>query len=48
MKDDKFDPDTGLKNLATLPDNLQGPLKEGITKCRNADEGTVSDHNFRT
>ncbi|KDR11352.1 hypothetical protein L798_14855 [Zootermopsis nevadensis] len=39
MKDNKFDPDTGLANLDKLPDNMREPLREAVTKCRNADQG---------
>jgi hypothetical protein len=41
MKNDKFDPDTGLANMDKLPASLREPLTEAVTKCRNADEGTV-------
>jgi hypothetical protein len=44
MKNNKFDADGGLANIEKLPDSLRGPLKEGVTKCRNADAGTVWNH----
>ena len=47
MRDGRFDPDTGLENLKRMPEELQGPLKKGVMKCRKADEGTVLHQNFR-
>lgn len=41
MENDKFNPDGGMDNLDKLPEDLRRPLKEGISKCRKADEGTV-------
>jgi hypothetical protein len=43
MKNDRFDPDAGLENLDKLPEDLREPLKEGVSKCRKADEGTKFD-----
>ncbi|GFG40300.1 hypothetical protein Cfor_12032, partial [Coptotermes formosanus] len=40
MKNDRFDPDAGLENLQKLPEDLREPLKEGVSKCRKADEGS--------
>jgi hypothetical protein len=41
MKNNKFDADGGLANIEKLPESLRGPLKEGVSKCRNADAGKV-------
>jgi hypothetical protein len=47
IKNGRFEPDAGLENLQKLPENLREPLKEGVNKCRKADEGTVLYHKFR-
>jgi hypothetical protein len=42
MKNDKFDPDSGLANIDKLPENLRDPMTEAVGKCRTADQGTHS------
>jgi len=47
IRNGRFDPDAGLENLQKLPENLRGPLTEGVIKCRKAGEGKVLHRKLR-